>query len=538
MQIDQATLDDLPTERLEEEMRGLAGQLAAATCAFLILVGEYDAREAWREWEALSCAHWLNWRCGVGMVAAREQVRVARRLRELPRLREEFAAGRMSYSKARAISRVSDPAVVDHMIELSASATAAQVELMVSVIRREERQQALDDAEDEQLADAERVARWLRSLTWHVDVDSGDLIVRARIPAGVESETFQAAIEARTVKRPADGEELESFDCRRLDALVDLVADANAAGSGSLANQPEIVVHHHVEPVATPADRDANTNSSTASDTAATADQPQPTGQRQPTGARRPSIPWWHWHTDRGWRLSAAAFDALCCDAAIRARAELSTLDLGNLRVPDPADLGSPLKRVPTPALRRYVYDRDGGTCRFPGCSRRSGLHVHHIVWWSNGGLTEADNLVVLCRHHHAAVHERAWEMTGTASQLEVRRPNGAIVTPDPPLLHGAVGEFHAAFERHGPDITLDGASGRWVGDHIDLGCFSASVLNALDHPATRGDSAESSGGGVAADRTGSPRNVSDSCAHRRDSFMRSKQRAGTLSPDGAGGHT
>ena len=67
----------LPLERLEHEMLSLSGHLAAATCSFLVMVGEYDARGGWESWESYSCAHWLNWRCGVGMVAAREQVRVA-----------------------------------------------------------------------------------------------------------------------------------------------------------------------------------------------------------------------------------------------------------------------------------------------------------------------------------------------------------------------------------------------------------------------------------------------------------------------------
>ena len=74
----------MPLERLEHEMVSLAGHLAAGTCSFLLMVGEFDARQGWESWEAYSCAHWLNWRCGVGLVAAREQVRVARALRGLP----------------------------------------------------------------------------------------------------------------------------------------------------------------------------------------------------------------------------------------------------------------------------------------------------------------------------------------------------------------------------------------------------------------------------------------------------------------------
>ncbi|MDN4860098.1 DUF222 domain-containing protein, partial [Klebsiella pneumoniae] len=54
----------------------------------------------------LSCAHWLSWRTGLSPGAAREQVRVARRLEELPALAAAFGDGRVSYSKVRAITRV------------------------------------------------------------------------------------------------------------------------------------------------------------------------------------------------------------------------------------------------------------------------------------------------------------------------------------------------------------------------------------------------------------------------------------------------
>ena len=105
----EADLSAVPTERLEAELMSLAGHLAAAECQFLLRVAEFDRREGWADWECLSTAHWLNWRCGVGMTAAREQVRVARRLAELPVVRAEFAAGRLSYSKVRAITRVATP---------------------------------------------------------------------------------------------------------------------------------------------------------------------------------------------------------------------------------------------------------------------------------------------------------------------------------------------------------------------------------------------------------------------------------------------
>src|SRR5207248_6407193 len=94
-----------PLERLEAEIVELATQLTSATARLLVMIGEFDAAEGWRDWGMRSTAHWLSWKCGLGMTAGREQVRVARALRALPLVAAAFADGRLSYSKVRAITR-------------------------------------------------------------------------------------------------------------------------------------------------------------------------------------------------------------------------------------------------------------------------------------------------------------------------------------------------------------------------------------------------------------------------------------------------
>jgi hypothetical protein len=98
-----------PLKHVEAELCSLAGQIAAATSRFLRVLAEFDAREGWAGWNIRSCAHWLSWRCGLDLRTAREHVRVARALVELPKVRECFDAGRISYSKVRAIARVATP---------------------------------------------------------------------------------------------------------------------------------------------------------------------------------------------------------------------------------------------------------------------------------------------------------------------------------------------------------------------------------------------------------------------------------------------
>ena len=57
----------------------------------------------------LGFAEWLAWRCGLSPRAAREHVRVARRLGELPLIHGAFACGELSYAKVRALVRVAEP---------------------------------------------------------------------------------------------------------------------------------------------------------------------------------------------------------------------------------------------------------------------------------------------------------------------------------------------------------------------------------------------------------------------------------------------
>src|SRR3954452_14696611 len=100
-------LADLPVEHLEHELCELAAHVEAGMARWVGLVGEYDRREGWGSWRGVrSCAEWIAWRCSCSPRAAREHVRVARALRDLPEMREAFSSGELSYSKVRSLTRV------------------------------------------------------------------------------------------------------------------------------------------------------------------------------------------------------------------------------------------------------------------------------------------------------------------------------------------------------------------------------------------------------------------------------------------------
>ena len=125
---DTAAPAPVPLERLEAQICELAGHLTPATCRFLVLLADVDARRGWASWEMSSCAAWLSWKCQMSSGAAREHVRVARALRDLPVIREEFAAARLSYAKVRALTRIATPATEAGLAELAGPMTGNQLE--------------------------------------------------------------------------------------------------------------------------------------------------------------------------------------------------------------------------------------------------------------------------------------------------------------------------------------------------------------------------------------------------------------------------
>jgi hypothetical protein len=93
-------------EQLESDIISLSEHINAAEYDFLVLIREFDIRQGWKAWLFNNCAEWLNFKCGMSLGTAREKVRVALALYDLPACSAAFSKGQLSYSKARALSRV------------------------------------------------------------------------------------------------------------------------------------------------------------------------------------------------------------------------------------------------------------------------------------------------------------------------------------------------------------------------------------------------------------------------------------------------
>ena len=100
---------DTETEELADEIVRRAAHMHAYKRDYLKLVAEFDRRRGWEPSGHRSCADWLAFHTGCDGNTAREHVRVARALEELPRTGEAMAEGRLSFSQARALTRVATP---------------------------------------------------------------------------------------------------------------------------------------------------------------------------------------------------------------------------------------------------------------------------------------------------------------------------------------------------------------------------------------------------------------------------------------------
>ena len=127
----------------------------------------------------------------------------------------------------------------------------------------------------------------------------------------------------------------------------------------------------------------------------------------------------------RGWQEGAGAQIAI--DPAAVDRALCDAQHIGSL---DGAAPERATQDIP-PSVVRFVWRRDGGRCRVPGCRSARGLEIHHLVHRADGGSHEPSNVALLCSSCHLAHHRGALTISGTADQLEVHRPAQACLSTD-----------------------------------------------------------------------------------------------------------
>jgi hypothetical protein len=438
---------DLSINDLASQITELAGHLNAANHRWLMLIGEFDRRNGWSDWGTQSCAHWLNWKCGIDMGAAREKVRVAHALESLPKISAAMARGELSYSKARAMTRVATPATEDYLLMIARHGTAQHVEEVVRHFRN-----ALDA---EELAKEARQQKQ-RALTYSYD-DDGSLILKARLPAEIGA-VFIKALEAAMQSVPPNEEDvaaevIQINDQKRFKKVPRRVQRADAIGvlaESFLQNGAEelsggdkhqVVIHVSAETL-------------------------------QGKSAGRCEL-------EDGPGVSAETCRRHACDCSL---VHIIEDEDGT-----PLDIGRKTRTIP-PSIRRALNSRDKG-CRFPGCCNKNFVDGHHIKHWANGGETKLSNLVSLCRFHHRLVHEGGVDVAVLDDgAIRFVKPGGQSFDTVIPGFTQPISvwtEIPAAHERAQICINERTAATKWCGESMDCG-LAVQVL--LQQSAKRGD--------------------------------------------------
>ena len=458
---------------LEREIVTAAAILAKANHRLLVALRAFDEQRGWEAYGRKSAADWLSWRTGMSPGIARERMRVARALGRLPSIDAALADAQISFSKARALTRVATPENESELLVTARCATAHQLERLCRQFRH---------VAEEQVEGRPRISRtegrWFRTRdigggfargtiqlpveemaeivatvnatcaqAWSKAAEEARRSGRAQeTPDGAPPVAGTVAIEAHDPPRrvppayhPAEVVDRSTFN--RVDALLAICRAfrENPAFASRRLARAEVFVETKLETL--------------------TGTDPAPAALRDGTA------------------LSPETARRLACDAAVIpfARGEDGAV----------IGVGRRSRTVPAP-LARALALRDRH-CRFPGCSNTISLDAHHVRHWAKGGPTNLDNLALLCSFHHWCLHEGGFAATFEAGELVVRDPRGRVLENAPALdPDGTAGEaLRTWLAEHGPDPET--ALPIPIGGNADGSLFVEGMLFRTYGPACDG---------------------------------------------------
>jgi len=376
------TLADLPDARIEEDFAELQRAAELLEVERLRRLAEIDRRATFQRDGHLSAASWLASTFKVAWGTAREQVRIARALDDMPETRRALDEGELSMSAVRVLVAARD-----------ADRDAFQ---------RSEAQ-LLEAARIHSMNDLQRVAAyWRQAVEQEHSLDSDEKVrAHRRLHASV---TFLGMVRVDGNLDPETGETLLTA----LRAVLDAESRSRAQGDDR-----------------TPAQRRADALGEICRQWLDLAERPSVGGEKphvtvtvdanalREGGTVRSEL-------DHVGPVQPAVAKRLACDASVR-RVVMAGPS-------EPLDVGRRTPVIP-PALRRAVIVRDRH-CRFRGCDRpHTWCDAHHVVHWVDGGPTALPNLVLLCRRHHRLVHQRGgFRIELVDGRPVFRRPDGTLM--------------------------------------------------------------------------------------------------------------
>ncbi|MFL5800124.1 MAG: DUF222 domain-containing protein [Actinomycetota bacterium] len=372
-------LASLPDARVEEDFVELQRASELLELERLRRLADIDRRGLYRRDGHLSPASWLTDRFRVVWGAAREAVRQARALEEMPETRKAVEEGELSTSAARVLvhAREADPEAFSQaereLVDAARIHATGSLRRIAAywrqAVERERAVEGEDRIREQRRLYASVTFLGMVRIDGTLDPELGETVLTA----------LQAATDA-AIRSPGGSDDRTPAQ-RRADGLGEICRQwLDNSGRPSVAGErPHVTVTVGAEVL-----RD-----------------PVPV---TPDGVMVPC------ELDHVGPVDAEIARRIACDASIT-RVVMAGPS-------EPLDVG---RRTPlvSPALRRGVIARDRG-CRFPGCDRpHTWCDAHHVVHWAEGGPTALANLLLLCRRHHRMVHERG----GFQLHLEDGRP-------------------------------------------------------------------------------------------------------------------
>lgn len=401
----------------------------------IALIDEVERRELWAQWIGVkSLAGWVMHIAAVSAHTAREYVRVMHALREMPLVKANLSSGDVSFSKVREVTRLVGRIPDEDALRLAKLGTGAQV----SVVSRSYRKlsAAEENGELPQLLPRDDV------LVCSAGPGRSRIVIDLPEDDAAEFVTMLSAarrlIERRERENEEDGDDAQPRRCDRISQVMCLMevirAFPRAQSSGAVdLDRARMLVHTSAEVLLGCADAflpvvldDAGSVPAGTSETASgehggaageeSSDVPAGTSEEtaEDSGDAEPGSSASSARRDETCRIdgfggiTAATAQRLACESLVSGIIKDET---GNV-----LKLGRS-KRLASRRQKMALSARDV-SCQFPGCLSRRRCEAHHIRPWSSGGVTDLDNLVLLCRSHHIAVHEHGLTIVRTAASF------------------------------------------------------------------------------------------------------------------------
>ncbi|RLB45798.1 MAG: hypothetical protein DRI90_28045 [Deltaproteobacteria bacterium] len=502
-----ADTDDKPkltqeeVDQLADDIAEAAAHIDAATHRLLTNIRRFDACGGWYRQGARTCAHWLSYRIGLGVNAARERVRVARRLGQLPLIDAALRDGIMSFSKVRAMTRVATEENEAKLLRMAKCASGAQLERICRGYRQvtEGRKPRWDD--ERRVVRKRYTAAGMVRIEAQLRPDEAALVMqalgemRSAASGGVSGDGARCEEQKGTAAvMAAEAREAERHDVTavtspgsRATEVVGVTVvtwpdpDPDSEGDRPTPTLADGLVLMAESVLARgPAARRAGERNqlivTLGEELLDTGERGTCRGGERPrarvgTPNRERSERWRAELHDGSW-LSGKTLQRLACDCGI------TVVKTG----PDgtPLDVGRKRRTIP-PALWTALLTRDGGGCRFPGCTSRIFLAGHHIRSWAQGGPTNLDNTLIVCGSCHERLHEGGFRVERQADgTIQFFTPDGKVIDPCPvpPAVEGdGLALVMADNEAHGLHINDRTSLPHNYSPRFDLGTVVSGLL-------------------------------------------------------------